>query len=242
MTSVADLHALAASGVRFSVIYADPPWIFKTYSEAGKGRSAERHYGCLGLDRIAALPVGPLAANNCALFLWCTWPHIARGTHVEIMRAWGFEPKTAGFNWVKQNRSGQGLHLGMGFWTRSNSEVCFLGTRGKPRRFAADVRQVVLTPVGEHSAKPEEVRRRIERLVAGPYLELFAREQRPGWVAWGDQINKSDQSETVTPVRDGQPDLFAAYDPQDDLAKSIKLGFETIRERVRSGGRGWNEH
>jgi len=50
------------------------------------------------------------------------------------------------------------------------------------------VPQVIMAPVGEHSAKPGEVHRRIERVLAMPYLELFARAKRPGWVTWGNEV------------------------------------------------------
>jgi N6-adenosine-specific RNA methylase IME4 len=80
--------------------------------------------------------------------------------------------------------------VGMGYWTRSNSEFCLLGTRGKPKRLNADVRQAIIEPRREHSRKPDCVYNRIERLVAGPYLELFARTTRPGWTSWGNQVGK----------------------------------------------------
>ena len=136
------------------------------------------------------LPVAALAADDCALLLWCTGPHIAIGTHVEIIRAWGFKPSTIAFDWIKQTPSGERLHTGMGYWTRSNSEVCFIATKGSLTRLAPDVHQIVMAPVGDHSAKPEEVRRRIERLFAGPYLELYGRKPVPRWTVWGDEINR----------------------------------------------------
>ena len=108
---------------------------------------------------------------------------------LEVIKAWGFEYKTAGFTWVKQNKSGEGLFTGMGYWTRSNAEICLFATRGSPQRMAKDVSQVILSRVGEHSAKPQEARRRIERLLLGPYLELFARSPANGWVTWGNEIN-----------------------------------------------------
>lgn len=76
----------------------------------------------------------------------------------------------------------------MGYYTRSNSEICLLATKGSPLRLATDVHAVVMAPVADHSAKPEEVRRRIERLFAGPYLELYGRETVPGWTVWGNEI------------------------------------------------------
>ena len=185
--SVNDLVALAMLGRRFPVIYADPPWEFKVYSGKGKQRSAERHYDTLSLDAIKMLPVEPLAADDCALFLWAVWPELPGA--LDIIKAWGFEYKTAGFVWVKQvSGTNSTPFTGMGYWTRANSEVCLFATRGSPQRAARDVHQVIQAPVGEHSAKPEEARARIERLIIGPYLELFARRPAPGWLGWGNEM------------------------------------------------------
>lgn len=188
--TVDDLVALAKSGKRFSVIYIDPPWPFEAWGgpRSKIHSSADNHYNTQILDEIAKLPVAALMAEHCAVLMWCTWPHIAIGTHIKMFNAWGPKPSTAAFVWVKQNPSGNGLHTGMGYYTRSNSEVCFIATKGKPQRLRADVHQVVQAPVGEHSAKPEEVRRRIERLFAGPYLELYGRAPVDGWTVWGNEI------------------------------------------------------
>lgn len=80
-------------------------------------------------------------------------------------------------------------HMTLGYWTRSNSEVCLLATKGAPKRLNADVRQAIIEPRREHSRKPD-IHTRIERLVAGPYLELFARRTRPGWDSWGNEVGK----------------------------------------------------
>lgn len=181
--TVSDLSALTE---KFAVIYADPPWEFEVYSGKGKQRSAERHYDTKSLDDISALPVAALAADDCALFLWCVMPEIPGA--LEIIQEWGFEYKTVAFTWVKQNRGGAGLFTGMGYWTRANAELCLLATRGSPMRLAMDVHQVVMAPVREHSRKPDEVRTRIERLLAGPYLELYGRQHFPGWTVWGNEI------------------------------------------------------
>ena len=186
--TVNDLAALADSGNRFSVILADPPWTFRTYSENGKGRSPEQHYDCMSLTEIAALPVASLAADDCVLLLWSVMPELPDA--LEIIKSWGFEYKTCGFVWVKQNETGNGLHTGMGYWTRSNAELCLLATKGAPKRLAFDVHQIILSPVSEHSAKPEEVRHRIERLLPGPYLELFGRKPVAGWTVWGNEIRR----------------------------------------------------
>jgi len=185
--TVEDLVTLAATGQRFPVIYADPPWEFKVYSGKGKQRSAERHYDTSSLDTIKALPVAALAAKDCALFMWAVWPELPGA--LEVIRAWGFEYKTAGLVWVKQvSDTNPDPFTGMGYWTRANSEVCLFATKGSPRRAAKDVPQVILAPVGEHSVKPEEARARIERLLIGPYLELFGRRGVPGWTVWGNEI------------------------------------------------------
>jgi N6-adenosine-specific RNA methylase IME4 len=185
--TVDDLVALAESGQRFPVIYADPAWPWDTSGPLGRIRScADHHYDLRTLDEIRALPVAPLAADDSVLILWATWPRLPDA--LEVIRAWNFIYKTCAFVWVKQNADSDGLHTGMGYWTRSNSEVCLLATKGSPLRLVADVHQVVLAPVGEHSAKPEEVRTRIERLFAGPYLELYGRKPVAGWTVWGNEI------------------------------------------------------
>jgi Transcriptional activator, adenine-specific DNA methyltransferase len=190
--TVDDLIALADSGYRASVIYADIAWPWQIWGGAsGKIHSAaDNHYNTSTIEQIMKLPVAKLAADNCALLSWCTWPHITIGSHVPVIQAWGFKPSTDAFVWVKTNADGNGLHTGMGYWTRSNTEACFIATKGSPTRLATDVHQVVFAPVGEHSAKPEEVRRRIERLFAGPYLELYGRKPVPGWTVWGNEIRR----------------------------------------------------
>ena len=114
-----------------------------------------------------------------------------------LIDAWGFTYKTCAFCWVK----GEGLPLfpddiktqvGMGYWSRANTEVCLLATRGSPKRLNADVRQVILDKRREHSRKPDEIYERIERLVEGPYLEMFARQRRDGWDQFGLEVDKFD--------------------------------------------------
>src|SRR5262249_27940167 len=185
--NVGDLIAMGKAGLRFPVIYADPGWEFKVYAGKGKQRSAERYYDTESLEGIKALPIEPLAAKNSTLFLRGVWPELPGA--LEVIPAWGFAYKTVAFVWVKQNESGEGLHTGMGYHTRANSEFCLLARRGSPPRDDRGVHQVVMAPVGAHSAKPEEVRQRIERLRIGPYLELFARSPVPGWTVWGNEIS-----------------------------------------------------
>lgn len=181
---------------RYGVILADPPWSFRSWSDKGRNRCpdamvrqkglSERHYRTMCLADIRALPVGELAAPDCALFLWavdCMLPEA-----IEVGRAWGFTFKTVAFSWVKQLPKSDGWHIGLGYWTRGNPESCLLFTRGRPRRRSAAVRQLIVAPRREHSRKPDEQYGRIEALLLGPYCELFARYRRPGWDAWGDQL------------------------------------------------------
>lgn len=170
----------------FGVILADPPWRFETWSEKGKGRSPERHYPTMPYPEIVALPVCDLAADDCVLFLWSTWPMLREA--IGVMGAWGFTYKTCGFLWVKARNSMPSI--GTGYWTRANSEPCLLATRGHPKRLHADVSQVIIEPRQEHSRKPDEIYRRIERLVGGPYLELFARRRQIGWFSWGNELDQ----------------------------------------------------
>lgn len=163
---------------KYKVIYADPPWAYKVWSKKGAGRSAESHYPTMDIAAIKALPVGELADKDCALFLWITFPMLREAWGV--MDAWGFTFKTVAFVWIKQCRKSEGLFTGMGYWTRANAEICLLATRGRPKRAARDVKQVILSHVERHSQKPEEARRRIEALMGDvPALSCSQEPHRP---------------------------------------------------------------
>jgi N6-adenosine-specific RNA methylase IME4 len=184
---------------KYGAILADPPWHFRNWSAKGTGRNAVSHYDCMDFAALAALPVADLAADDCVLFLWVTDPLLPRA--FELIRAWGFEYKTVGFYWVKLNASGKhesDFFTGLGYWTRANPEQCLLATRGKPKRKAKDVRRLMVERRREHSRKPDTTRNRIERLVRGPYLELFARETKAGWDCWGDQAGLFDAGSAPT--------------------------------------------
>jgi N6-adenosine-specific RNA methylase IME4 len=140
--------------------------------------------------------VSDLAAEDCVLFLWAVDPLLDKA--FDLMRAWGFEYKTVAFYWVKQNMKSDGFFTGLGYWTRANPEQCLLGTRGNPRRLGKDVRKLVMDRRREHSRKPDQIRERIERLVRGPYLELFARDTKRGWDCWGDQFALFDSGKVRT--------------------------------------------
>ena len=217
----------------YAAIVADPPWSYACFSEKGMARSADRHYVTMAADAIEQSPVGELAACHAHLFLWITGPFLVRGMHLPVMRAWGFEPSSTAFVWIKPKRkafANGGFFLdealfakGLGHTTRQNAEYVVLGRRGKPRRLCKDVHQLIIQPRREHSRKPDEFYARVERYCTGPYLELFARQRRPGWDCWGNEIDKFESE----------------YDAHDDFAKSLEEGYRVIRERVAAGGPKW---
>ena len=144
----------------------------------------------MDIAEIKALPVSQLAAVDCALFLWVTFPCLYEA--LDVLDAWGFIYKTVAFVWVKQNRQSDGLFWGMGYWTRANAELCILATRGRPRRKSAGVHQIILSHVEQHSKKPDEARDRIVALMGDlPRIELFARQKSPGWDVWGNEVESS---------------------------------------------------
>lgn len=172
---------------KYDIILCDPPWSYRAWCKKDMARTAESHYPTMCLRDIQMLPVRDLAAKDCALFLWATLPTLQEA--FSVITAWGFTYKTVAFVWVKQNRKSQTLFWGLGHWTRANAELCLLATKGHPKRQSASVHQVILSPVEEHSKKPNEVRERIVTLMGDlPRAELFARQVTPGWDVWGNEV------------------------------------------------------
>jgi N6-adenosine-specific RNA methylase IME4 len=197
----------------FRAVLADPPWAFNLWwggrsnkTPAGvPSRATKPHYGVMREEELNAIPVGDIAADDCVLFLWTCWPVIEWS--FRTIDAWGFKYKTCGFCWVKAHAQQIEMfqddidpHMTLGYWTRSNSEVCLLATRGNPKRVDAGVKQAIIEPRREHSRKPNCVHSRIERLVEGPYLELFARKSRHGWSTWGNEATKFDKGASNYPI------------------------------------------
>jgi N6-adenosine-specific RNA methylase IME4 len=184
--------------VKYSIIYADPPWTYMDKASAGN-RGAFYKYDLMDDNDIYSIPVSEIADDDCILFIWATFPKIAEA--LETIKAWGFTYKTVAFTWVKTNKKSDSLFWGMGRWTRSNAEVCLLATKGKPKRINAGVHSVVMSPIGRHSAKPAEVRDRIVSLVGDlPRIELFARSASDGWDVWGNEIEPTVYLDTSDPL------------------------------------------
>ena len=181
----------------YSVIYADPAWSYNDKKGNDPAYGAMT-YPTMTTDEIKALPVQQIAAENCMLFLWVTFPLLQDG--LDVMKAWGFKYKTLGFSWIKTNRRqdlGQisflptdpDLFFGIGYYTKSNCEVCLIGVKGKPIKQSDCVSSVVIAPIGRHSKKPDEVRQRIVEFCGDvPRVELFARQKVDGWDSWGNEV------------------------------------------------------
>lgn len=161
---------------RFRTILADPPW---DIGQMDGRYGAHKHYDLMPLERITHLPVADLAADNAHLYLWVINGAIREG--IDVMEAWGFTYR-APLTWIKPR-------YGLGQYLRQQTEHLLLGTRGRaPVKFRGQGTWMY-APLQDHSHKPEEQYAMIERLSDGPYLELFARRRRPGWIAWGNEID-----------------------------------------------------
>lgn len=173
----------------YGVVLADPAWRFKTWSKAGLEKSPQNHYDCMGVDEIAALPVGLLATDNAALWLWATWPMLPEA--FRVMDAWGFTYKTGGA-WHKKTKFGK-TSFGTGYIMRSACEPFLIGTIGKPDQRSHSERNLIEAKTRGHSRKPDNAHEILERLYPNTWkAELFSRCNRPGWDAWGDETGKFD--------------------------------------------------
>ena len=186
--------------MKFECIYTDCPWKYRVYSQKGRGRTAENHYASMSKEELYNLDVPGIAADNCVLFLWVTFPCLLEG--FQAIKRWQFEYKTVGFVWIKRNRKSPSWFWGLGFWTRANAEICLIATRGSPKRASKAVHSIVDTPIEAHSKKPDIVRERIVQLMGDvPRIELFARQKYDGWVCLGDEIDGKDIRDAIEEIK-----------------------------------------
>lgn len=226
----------------FPRIYSDCPWQYDNPQDFDPARGGTPYKQMSVADLCALAPlVQQVAAKDCILFHWATFPKLKEA--IEVMEAWGFTYTTGGFTWVKLNGTGEvivptqrmvmvgqdtgftlepndivlkkGVRSGQGYYTNANAELCLIGKRGKAASLRVDnsVKQVVfepevvLAPMLGHSAKPEEVRDRINTLTGDiPGLELFARPpaRSPGWLKVGWEIDQADISVVLKQLIDGE--------------------------------------
>jgi N6-adenosine-specific RNA methylase IME4 len=174
----------------YDVIVADPPWDFENYSDAGTAKGADPHYKVMKLDAIKSLRVGDLARGDCLLLLWTTGWAIATGQAQEVARAWSFKPITE-MVWLKRTGSGK-ARMGTGYRVRTMHEPILVCAVGNPKHqpFPSFFDGLAR----EHSRKPDEFYTMVERHTPDAFrCDLFARQIRAGFDAWGDQTNKFDE-------------------------------------------------
>ena len=160
---------------RYKTILADPPW---QRNQTG-ARGAANHYDLMSLERIKAMPVADLAADNSHLYMWC--PNGLLEDALEVIKAWGFTYRSM-LVWIKPR-------LGLGVYIRNAHETLLFATHGKcPVKFKAQPSWLFAPFLPPHSHKPEEQFAVIQRLSDGPYLELFARRRTHGWDCWGNEV------------------------------------------------------
>ena len=184
--------AVIESGKKYEIIYADPPWHYKDKALAGN-RGASCKYSTMTIGELEQLPVNEIASKDSVLFMWGTWPQIE--SVLKLISSWGFNFKTVGFVWIKKTKKNKPV-IGMGNYTRSNSEYCLIATKGKGcQRFNKGISQIIESPRRKHSQKPDEVRNRIAELYGNQSrIELFARENVFGWDAWGNDPSLKQKS------------------------------------------------
>jgi len=174
---------------KYNIILADPPWEYGYYQNKGRKVADPKFkitpYEGMDIEEIKGMPVRDLAAENCALLLWVTFPCLQWG--LDVVKAWGFDYKTVAFTWVKKNKHINSYWIGLGNYTRANAEICLLGVKGMMPRKSQKIPQICDRPIGEHSQKPNVIRTRIVKLFGDlPRIELFARTKVHGWETWGN--------------------------------------------------------
>lgn len=160
---------------RYATLLIDPPWDIEQRGTYG----AINHYDLMPLERIKAMPIKDLAEDNSHCWLWVTNSSLRCG--FDVLETWGFTPRSV-FTWVK-------LRMGLGRYLRNCTEHILMGTRGKaPVRCKNQINYGIF-PLQDHSHKPEEIHKIIERVSPPDYLELFARRRQTGWDVWGNEID-----------------------------------------------------
>lgn len=182
---------------KYSIIYCDPPWAYKVWSDKGKSRSAETYYQTM--EDVSKIDISAITATDSVLLMWATYPCLQEA--LKLGKDWGYTYKTVAFTWIKKNTKSNTNFVGMGYYTRANAEICLLFTKGKPlKRQSKAVQQIIEHKIGKHSQKPHEARKRIVQLFGDvPRIELFARSrdgmfsdmEYEGWDVFGNEVTNS---------------------------------------------------
>ena len=182
---------------KYQIIYADPPWEYNSQEKAKGGDKSKKfrgttygHYQYLSLEQLKSLQIPSISDENCALFLWITFPLLPFA--FEIFNSWGFRYRSIGFNWIKTNRKNSKPFFGIGHYTKSNAELCLLAIKGRLLVKSNKVSSIVISPREEHSKKPDIIKTKIIELFGDlPRIELFARKKSPGWDVWGNEVESN---------------------------------------------------
>ena len=205
---------------KFKVIYADP---FKNSGRVIDGE--EEKFDSMNVRRVCRLPVRHISDKDCVLFIWVKFSMLKAG--LEVIEKWGFTYKTMAFNWMKRNEKNFNWALGPGAWTKSNSEICLLGIKGKPLRVDEGVSSVIDSRIEHGTKKPDIVRDCIVKLMGDvKRVELFADKKHEGWVCWGDGVG-SEYKDYSPPAPEGLP----SQTPVQDFRKSARI----IKNRGENG-------
>lgn len=174
---------------KYSIIYADPPWKYNPRNNSNTSFGKGTPYPTMTIEEIKNFNINKFAADNCALFLWVTFPKLEIG--MEVIKAWGFDYKTLGFSWIKTNFKNKKPFFGIGYYTKSNCEICLLGIKGKLKPISNKVSSVIISPRQHHSKKPDLIASKIVQLFGNlPRIELFARDKKEGWDVYGNELNQ----------------------------------------------------
>jgi len=197
---------------RFGTILADPPWLLSNRT----GKMAPEHkrlfrYQTMTNEEILALPVKELAQPQSHLYLWV--PNALVSIGLEVMEAWGFTYKT-NMVWYKVRKDGGPDRRGVGFYFRNVTELVLFGVRGNLRTLQPGRRMpnIIITQKREHSRKPDELYQIIEECSLGPYLELFARHKRAGWIQWGNEVDVASDCDKQMIMPTASPAASPCYD------------------------------
>ena len=174
---------------KYNIIYADPPWSYKDKRDKHPRLcgGATVHYDTMSMEDLKQLPVQDISDDNCYIFMWATFPNLQEA--LDLMKIWGFKYKTLGFSWIKTNKVNGKPFFGIGYYMKSNCEVCLMGLKGKPFKVSNSISSVLIEPREEHSKKPDITRDNIVKFCGDvPRIELFARERINGWDSWGNEI------------------------------------------------------
>ena len=172
---------------KYNIIYADPPWSYQNGGVPQGGVNAQ--YKTMKLQDIKDLPIDEISEDISVLFMWATFPQLQEA--LEVIKAWGFTYKTLGFSWIKTNKNNGEPFFGIGYYAKSNCEVCLMATKGKAHSLVKSnkVSSVLIHKRTKHSKKPDIVAEKIVELFGDiPRIELFARDKKEGWDVFGNEV------------------------------------------------------